>query len=151
MQAMQQYNPAGQPAAAARCDTAQQHVNSHWPAANLARRAADSLLSSNHIYYICRQLKMPTEFWRHLGAPRTVCAPMVDASELAFRSLVEEHGCDLGYTPMMHGALMGRDEKYRAWQIEENFKEELDARNSGALFTKCPSFLPHWHCCTAAL
>lgn len=63
---------------------------------------------------------------------------MVDASELAFRSLVEEHGCDLGYTPMMHGALMGRDDKYRTWQIEENFKEELDARNSGAFVFKQP-------------
>jgi tRNA-dihydrouridine synthase len=45
---------------------------------------------------------------------------MVDASELAFRSLVQDFGCDLGYTPMMHGALMSRDPNYRERQVSCN-------------------------------
>lgn len=55
---------------------------------------------------------------------------MVDASELAFRSLTADYGCELGYTPMMHGMLMSRDSNYRARQIEENFSEELNMQNS---------------------
>ncbi|CAD7944757.1 unnamed protein product [Amoebophrya sp. A25] len=34
--------------------------------------------------------------------PVYVCAPMVGASELAFRELVRQHDCDLCYTPMMY-------------------------------------------------
>ncbi|EGD82242.1 dihydrouridine synthase [Salpingoeca rosetta] len=42
-------------------------------------------------------------WWRSLGSPRYVCAPMVWQSETAFRRLVTaEGGCDLAYTPMMH-------------------------------------------------
>ncbi|EQC37992.1 hypothetical protein SDRG_04422 [Saprolegnia diclina VS20] len=37
-----------------------------------------------------------------LGAPRFVCAPMVRASELAFRLLTRELGCDLTFSPMLH-------------------------------------------------
>eukprot|EP00056_Hartaetosiga_gracilis_P021172 m.23071 g.23071 ORF g.23071 m.23071 type:complete len:413 (+) comp8930_c0_seq2:46-1284(+) len=43
------------------------------------------------------------EFWKSIGAPKFVCAPMVLQSETAFRRfVVEKGGCDLAYTPMMH-------------------------------------------------
>ena len=41
------------------------------------------------------------DWWRKIGEPRHVCAPMVWNSELAFRLLVRRHGCQLTYTPMI--------------------------------------------------
>jgi len=53
------------------------------------------------------------EFFRSIGSPRYVCAPMVDQSELAFRMLTRRYGCELAYTPMLHSANFANDAKYR--------------------------------------
>lgn len=37
-----------------------------------------------------------------LGAPRFICAPMVDQSEVAYRALCVDYGTDLCYTPMIN-------------------------------------------------
>eukprot|EP00171_Calliarthron_tuberculosum_P011142 IDg11142t1 len=64
------------------------------------------------------------EHWRALGSPRYVVAPMVDGSELAFRTLTRRYGAELAYTPMMHSRLFSEGEKYRA----ENFTTDASDR-----------------------
>lgn len=56
-------------------------------------------------------------WWRSIGSPRYVCAPMVDASELPFRMLCREFGTTLCYTPMMHSRLLVEQAGY----AEEHF------------------------------
>ncbi|KAJ1484695.1 dihydrouridine synthase-domain-containing protein [Baffinella frigidus] len=52
-------------------------------------------------------------FWEAIGKPQHVCAPMVEASELAFRHLCRKYGTTLCYTPMIHARLFLEDEAYR--------------------------------------
>ena len=59
----------------------------------------------------------PQAWWRSLGSPRYVAAPMVDASELPFRLLVREFGAQLCYTPMLHSRLLVEQPGY----LEANF------------------------------
>jgi len=57
------------------------------------------------------------EFFRSIGSPRYVCAPMVDQSELAFRMLTRRYGVELAYTPMFHSRLFSENAKYRKQQF----------------------------------
>ncbi|EGR26961.1 t-diRNAhydrouridine synthase, putative [Ichthyophthirius multifiliis] len=41
------------------------------------------------------------QFYKSIGEPQYICAPMVDQSELAFRMLCRKYGTTLAYTPMI--------------------------------------------------
>ena len=45
------------------------------------------------------------ELYRALGSPVKVVAPMVDASELAWRMLARKYGAELCFTPMLHSGI----------------------------------------------
>lgn len=66
----------------------------------------------------------PFEFWKELGNPKYVCAPMVDQSELAFRIICRKYGTDLTYTPMIHSVLFATQEKYREQHLKDISLEE---------------------------
>eukprot|EP00908_Phaeocystis_cordata_P012809 Transcript_23802.p2 GENE.Transcript_23802~~Transcript_23802.p2 ORF type:complete len:578 (-),score=227.81 Transcript_23802:2292-3806(-) len=53
------------------------------------------------------------DFWRRIGSPRMVLAPMVNQSELAFRLLARHYGATLTYTPMLHSTLFASSQEYR--------------------------------------
>jgi len=51
---------------------------------------------------IARKKLTGYDFYKSIGSPKFICAPMVDQSELPFRLLVRKYGCDLAYTPMIN-------------------------------------------------
>jgi len=81
-------------------------------------------LLSRNIYFLASTSRTsamsvdPVTFFREIGSPRFVVAPMVDQSELAFRMLCRKYGAQLCYTPMFHSRLFAENEKYRIEQFQ---------------------------------
>ncbi|CAM9963401.1 unnamed protein product [Ectocarpus sp. 6 AP-2014] len=53
------------------------------------------------------------EFYRSIGSPTRIVAPMVDQSELAFRRLCRRYGSNLCYTPMYNSKCFAVSSAYR--------------------------------------
>ncbi|GLE03488.1 hypothetical protein PINS_up012390 [Pythium insidiosum] len=76
------------------------------------------------------------DFFRAIGSPKRVVAPMVDQSELAFRMLTRHHGAELCYTPMFHSRLFSESAEYRAKMFEKHMNDRplvVQVRPSGSV------------------
>jgi tRNA-dihydrouridine synthase 1 len=55
----------------------------------------------------------PYEFYRSIGSPKRIIAPMVDHSDLAFRMMCRKYKADLTYTQMFNASQFVVSEVYR--------------------------------------
>lgn len=60
------------------------------------------------------QVESEFEFWRKLGSPTKVVAPMVDHSDLAYRMQTRKYGADLVYTQMFNANSFVSSKEYRS-------------------------------------
>ena len=54
----------------------------------------------------------PYDFWRRIGAPKTVVAPMVEHSDLAYRQLTRKYGADIAYTQMFNANIFSNGSEH---------------------------------------
>jgi tRNA-dihydrouridine synthase 1 len=54
------------------------------------------------------------DFYRRVGSPKFIVAPMVNQSECAFRALCRKYKADLCVTPMFHARLFATEPTYRS-------------------------------------
>jgi tRNA-dihydrouridine synthase 1 len=74
------------------------------------------------------------DFFRRIGSPTTVVAPMVDASHIAFRLLCRRYGAALAYTPMLHARMMLESATY----IDQHFETCAEDRPLIAQVSELP-------------
>ncbi|CAN0129930.1 unnamed protein product, partial [Heterosigma akashiwo] len=72
------------------------------------------------------------EWWRSIGSPTKIVAPMVDQSELAFRMLCRDYGAELCYTPMINSKVYVSDKTYR-----KEAKNDLSVEDRPLLIQIC--------------
>jgi tRNA-dihydrouridine synthase 1 len=57
-------------------------------------------------------------FYRQLGSPKFISAPMVDQSSIAWRTMVRKYDVGLAYTPMINAKIFARSAKVRKGYID---------------------------------
>ncbi|KAF8928626.1 tRNA-dihydrouridine(16/17) synthase [NAD(P)(+)]-like protein [Dissophora ornata] len=85
------------------------------------------------------------EFYKSIGSPKYVVAPMVDQSELAWRILSRRYNSQLCYTPMFNAKIFAKEEKYRD-EHWVGLKNSLGGGgpNDRPLFTQFCANDPEW-------
>ena len=87
------------------------------------------------------------EWYKSIGSPKYICAPMVDQSDLPFRILTHKYGCDMAYTPMFHSRHFAEQETYRRnhWQTcaEDKHVVAQFCGDDADVLTKAASFIQH--------
>jgi len=73
------------------------------------------------------------EFYKRIGEPKYITAPMVSQSDLAFRLLTKKYGSDLCYTQMLHAKNFKKSNDFR--------KNHLDVYPAGTVIQAVPSQL----------
>ncbi|KAG2022289.1 tRNA-dihydrouridine synthase 1 [Coprinopsis cinerea AmutBmut pab1-1] len=78
------------------------------------------------------------DFYRKLGSPKYIVAPMVDQSELAFRRLCRQYGAQLIYTPMINAKMFTDpvNKSYRASAFDIASGEEGDMASDRPLIVQ---------------
>lgn len=73
------------------------------------------------------------EFYRSIGSPQRIVAPMVDQSELAWRVLSRRYGSQLVYTPMINAKVYVQQNKGARRVRETYFNQALNEEGAHAL------------------
>jgi tRNA-dihydrouridine synthase len=72
-------------------------------------------------------------FWERINKPKYIAAPMVDQSELAFRLLVRQNGCDLTCTQMINSKVFAGNAGYRKSVVDWcNYRSSLNGDGTNA-------------------
>ena len=63
------------------------------------------------------------EFYKSMGSPKYICAPMVEQSQLPWRIICRKYGTELCYSPMLHAKQMITHPKYKPDQFSTNAED----------------------------
>ncbi|GAB5363344.1 hypothetical protein AAMO2058_000874700 [Amorphochlora amoebiformis] len=90
---------------------ARKHSN---PSARKSPKSNPPLQQTKQEVISLKQHNKGWKWWKSIGSPKFILAPMVGLSELPFRVLCRRYGASLAYTPMFIAQPFVEDPKYRA-------------------------------------